>query len=47
MSYMYDDYHSFMEVHQYLHRLGGLGANLMLDIQMTLFLLLTVTIRLP
>ncbi len=26
---MYDDNHSFMDVHQYLHRLGGLGANFM------------------
>ncbi len=26
---MYDDYHSFMDVHQCLHRLGGLGANVM------------------
>ncbi len=26
---MYDDYHSFMDVHQCLHRLGGLGANFM------------------
>ncbi len=26
---MYDDYHSFMDVYQCLHRLGGLGANFM------------------
>ncbi len=24
---MYDDYYSFMDVHQCLHRFGGLGAN--------------------